>query len=688
MAELAGVALLAVCVAATYLTPALFTDGVALEGADYDQLHVHRIRYLQDALFGDSPHLPAWYTREALGTPFWSNLHSVPFNPLRWCVVLLFPAARAYAWSIVGCASFAAVCCYAYARQLKLGPVAAWAAAWTFACSGFFAARVHAGHLPVLEAYPFLPLLLLLVERYRLASTPASQTLGLLVLALVASALGLSGHPQVPFYVLVTSAVYALCLLPWKRGALAAAAMFFGVGLGAPVLYPMAQLSGRSSRFLALDPAGNSTAFTSDLFWRFVEPLAIGWQGFPQPGFSPPVKSGAIFYDCAVYTGLLAVTALVALPVLYWKQRIRPSRTQLFLGGLGVVALLMATPILGLIGATFVRSPSRILVLVVFVIALAFGYALEWIGSWLSARGTQRVMLLPMALTAIQVFDLGLHDRKYIHTRQVIDATVDQQFNEQFLADAQGWRVAIPFNLLIYPNRRSDDVGFFDAIVLAPYYRAVLALSGRPPTSNTESFSASDSMPTRGLAYLGVHVVPCWSGNQLGGCQVNGALPRVRFLSAEHAEFLDDTEIERRLRDPLTLLGSSVMLQPSAEAAVTGMRLRGRDVSAQAAIECNRPNSDEIACRVESTGPGYLVIAETWDPGWYAYINGVLMDPLLADGFMMALPIAAPGRHELRLRYSTPGVFTGLWLGLMAGLGLLVVVLSPHVQPRPSAKCL
>src|SRR4051794_26804065 len=59
--------------------PAQFEYGkVGLAGHDFLQLHYRRMSFAQDALFGEDPHLPGWYPRELMGTPFWSNVQNFP----------------------------------------------------------------------------------------------------------------------------------------------------------------------------------------------------------------------------------------------------------------------------------------------------------------------------------------------------------------------------------------------------------------------------------------------------------------------------------------------------------------------------------------------------------------------------------------------------------------------------------
>ena len=56
-------------------------------------VYVRRIAFAQDALFGPSHFLPAWYPRKLLGTPFLANLQSFPWIPTRLILLFFDPMA-------------------------------------------------------------------------------------------------------------------------------------------------------------------------------------------------------------------------------------------------------------------------------------------------------------------------------------------------------------------------------------------------------------------------------------------------------------------------------------------------------------------------------------------------------------------------------------------------------------------
>ncbi|MCS7032601.1 MAG: hypothetical protein NZ561_01245, partial [Phycisphaerae bacterium] len=124
-------------------------------GLDFHQLHERRISFFQEQ-WRVHGRLPAWYPHEFLGSPFWANIQAFPFLPTR-LILLVLPAFAVHGAGCLLAALLAAGFMHMYARRLGMDPIASATAGLTFAFSGFFASRVYAGHLPLIEVYAALP---------------------------------------------------------------------------------------------------------------------------------------------------------------------------------------------------------------------------------------------------------------------------------------------------------------------------------------------------------------------------------------------------------------------------------------------------------------------------------------------------------------------------------------------------
>src|ERR1700721_2953054 len=141
-----SVAILLGLTAAVYTRPSIFLENQALKGADYFALHIKRIAFAQDALFGPNHFLPAWYPRELLGAPFSANLQNFPLIPTRLLLLLLPNARLHFQVGVLLAALLSAFFTWLFCRRIGLSEVASVTAGWTFASAGYFASRVLAGH--------------------------------------------------------------------------------------------------------------------------------------------------------------------------------------------------------------------------------------------------------------------------------------------------------------------------------------------------------------------------------------------------------------------------------------------------------------------------------------------------------------------------------------------------------------
>jgi hypothetical protein len=80
-------------------------------------------------------------------------------------------------------------------------------------------------------------------------------------------------------------------------------------------------------------------------------------------------------------------------------------------------------------------------------------------------------------------------------------------------------------------------------------------------------------------------------------------------------------------------------------------------------------NSDQVVVRVTTDHAGWLVLADTYYPGWSAIIDGVPTEIQQANMMFRAVPVPA-GAHEVRLEYH----FRWMWAGILISLVSVVIV--------------
>lgn len=81
---------------------------------------------------------------------------------------------------------------------------------------------------------------------------------------------------------------------------------------------------------------------------------------------------------------------------------------------------------------------------------------------------------------------------------------------------------------------------------------------------------------------------------------------------------------------------------------------------------------EHLRITVETDTAGLLVLSETYDPGWKAYIDGEPADVLVANHLFRAVPVPA-GAHTVELRYQPESLRFGLVVSVLTFLVLVVV---------------
>ncbi|RKH37726.1 YfhO family protein, partial [Corallococcus llansteffanensis] len=101
-------------------------------------------------------------------------------------------------------------------------------------------------------------------------------------------------------------------------------------------------------------------------------------------------------------------------------------------------------------------------------------------------------------------------------------------------------------------------------------------------------------------------------------------------------------------------------------------------------VRVTRESPERFSVDVEAAAPAVLVINDAYQPGWSATLDGEPAPILPANVAVRAVAVPA-GRHTVALRYRTPGLVAGLWVGVLT-LGALgaAMAVSRRRGPRVS----
>jgi Bacterial membrane protein YfhO len=149
------------------------------------------------------------------------------------------------------------------------------------------------------------------------------------------------------------------------------------------------------------------------------------------------------------------------------------------------------------------------------------------------------------------------------------------------------------------------------------------------------------------------------------------ARPRASLVF--RARCADDATARRLVRERALDLGAEVVLSGCVEPPASGPG--GGATVADIAVD--EPGRVRIA--TETGAPAWLVLADTWFPGWRARLDGRETTLWRADHAFRAVWVPA-GRHEIEMRYAPDSLRVGAAISAVAAAGVLVLLLARRAE--------
>lgn len=682
-------------------------------------------------------HFPLWNPHAFAGAPFFANPQTALLFPLTWLAYVL-PAPLAITLVMILKLSVAGVGMYLFVRLLAVRPVASAIGAVSFMLNG---ALVMWLGWAVGSAMAMLPWLFAASEWLRHARSRRAVA----ALALVVAVSIFAGYPQITAVALVIAGLWAVCRAgeterPWRFLAAWTSGVSLGVVLAAVQILPFLEYLGESAVYayraqwmpvmaapprsaLALLMPGYFGSATGRDYWGYfnVNEIAasvgvVPWAALPAAivgaGRRPATRfllgvalvAAALCYDTPGVTGWLG-----ALPpfsfVITFRMVVFLAFALSALAALGLEALLTAAPTarrrieravrwsvaalaaltcvlvvqdyptfvrLGLVGATAAQY-----VLFLVLLAVAALAALASPGSraiWL-LLAVQIAALAPTAATENPVLAMSLfypeppaiaHLRAQAGRHERVLLGVGKNLGMLYgLREVAGYDGLTPRRVeqLASPRRESWLLasGSIDATVdwASPLF---------------DLFSVRHLIVSRDAARLPAHFVTDYDGRDARIVANPHALPRA-FLAAR-ARCARDVDALHLLR------GAAVDLRH--EVVLSGCETPPPGVAelATTRVVFTVDATERVRLETESDGPAWLVLTDTWFPGWQARVDGVPLPVWRADYAFRAVAVPA-GRHDVELTYAPRSVRDGLMLTL-AGAGILGALVAPG-RKRASA---
>jgi hypothetical protein len=643
---------------------------------------------------------PLWNPLLGMGAPLLANYQSAIFYLPNWLYFLLAALGglplMAWGQALVVAAhlAFAGWGMLRLLQRLKLSEFAQVVGALAFSLSGYLVARAH--FLSINAAVAWLPWIL--VAAYDLAQ-PKSGWRSVLKLAFFLALQWLAGHAQISWYTLMLAAVWLLFWLSnnrsdiWRGVARFTLAALFAVALGAIQLLPTAEYLLQSQRATQCEAAA---AMTYSFWpWRILTLLAPNLFGNPVAGNYVGYGN---FWEDAVYIGLLPF--LFAIAALFTKSN---RRLVNFLWSLSLVSFLLAfgnnLPLFPWLFAhvpTFnlFQGPTRFTIWVAFALsllaaltadcwrqprrrqqyALRLGVAAAGALTAISAttffiNAFARIQTISIGLLFLGVFALactilllktppklvprsrwiwlalglvtldlivagwGLNppgsldfyktlptnqiDRVYMPAGDEYDLKFDQFFRfSSFETDQKALRASLLPNISVFDGLASANN--FDPLLPVRYSAWIDVLE----SVNTET-------QTSMLAAMNVSDLLEHEGDRLVASQPVAALPRARWVGCA-VSVSDSSEALQLVAAGQVDFARSVLLEGSGSPSCN-------DGGGSASITAESANAVSVAVRADSAG--WLVLADTWFPGWLATVNGQPVEIVPAYGIFRAVEV-------------------------------------------------
>ena len=147
-----------------------------------------------------------------------------------------------------------------------------------------------------------------------------------------------------------------------------------------------------------------------------------------------------------------------------------------------------------------------------------------------------------------------------------------------------------------------------------------------------------------------------------------GAPAGAFFVDSAVAARNQEDAIERTIEPDLDPFRTAVL-----EGAAPARASPGPTPTADADVNMQRPAPSRVTLTVDAPVDGYVVLLDSYAPGWEATVNGQPATIYRAYGNFRAVEVSA-GQSEIAYRYSPLSLRVGLLLSALAGLSIVVLL--------------
>jgi hypothetical protein len=692
--------------------------GVQRDGRNDVTSHTLAARSVMRNAYDQHGEVAYWHGDGLLGSPWLGNPQSALFYPPHW-LFFFANVAACISWMTVGHHWFAGLGVYFLCRRQQVSWSGAMVAGVCFAGAPFLIAQTAEGHSTQVFLISWAPWAFLVYDHLRTGLRNAWA-----LMALVLATAFFCGHVQEVYYlVLILSCLILTDMMLRSAGSsppLVLAKHWFmagvaTVGLVAIELGPNWVYTKFGVRAQGLDAqaAGRISVNTRN-FIQLLDPFSLG----DATNYQGP---GQYFWETLCCFGV-APLALAVIGVILARNRWAATRWAV----IAALSLLFAmggdTPLFPAMhrfvpGVALFRSPSRALFFTSLAIAMLSGVGWDSVRSRLASISALRPVARWSTIAALFVCscELSYYANAMLATVPPSGLRSDSPVAASLLKERNVGRVLVQQELL--SDREAWAVGIeklrrYEPVPLA---RAFAIMASLAPTRNiaqeVTGFGPLDLTAYQKplLDMLGVtHVVlasqqpgeiPGWEVVARGVLTEEVVLRGRQPRTAAYVIYRNPSAFPRAF-----VLGRSKLIGSQSTAAVMATLepkqevLLSEDVlppgprQSFAPADVTRRTPNRVVVDATLSEPGYLVLSDTYYPGWRATVDGAPHDIAPANLGLRSIPLGA-GEHHVVLQYSPPGFAIGAVVSLLSAavvayscIGSLRGALGPRVSATPSPR--
>lgn len=660
--------------------------------------------------------LPMWSNLTGTGFPILADGPMGTFYIPNLILFYFLPPTLAFNISYVLIFLIASISMYLFCREVQISKLASVYSSLAFSFSGFFISRII--HTSFIQVAAFLPLQFWLLEKY----LKTDKKLFLLFFALLMSQLIFAGYPQGVLYSVIFSIFYVVFrstdLNKSKKSMIKKLSfiilfLLISVIISAAQILPSNELRSFSTRASGL-PAEELYLFTGNLkiLLLFLNPFLFG-----NISKGDILQGGlGFFWENIGYPGLLTTPLALASLIIFKKRRslilifiaIALISLNLSLGKNGPLHIFFSIPPLN-----YFRIPPRFLFITIFSMGVLAGFALTKL-----EKQSRRSFLIGIISLSIIVFDIFFHwfnfnpyipyekflqqpesarllklSHKYRISTLWADVyglpsstnstqaktwveRKDFYMNEFFIMhpnvntifsipSSDLYTSLITRRLELYRNLYRGETKIIDPYNLLLTDNAIKLLK----LQAVKYLISSIKLQNKNLKLI-YEKSPAQNQNYYV-YELLEPLERIRIVS-KTTQVNNVQELMRAIVAKNFDLEKSIIVEEEIPEIVTG---EGNKYS----INHVNDKQNLISFNVRSEKEGYLILADSYYPGWKAYIDKKETKVFAANGNSRAIVIPQ-GEHDVKFIYRSTHLILGLAITLVGYLILGVFALKTLIS--------